>query len=309
MVENSNFVSQVDAAFAFIIGVALFFLVAITAVMIYFVVRYRRARNPESTHIEGSNTLEIIWTVIPTILVMVMFYYGWAGWHPQTTPPKDAFPIKSIARMWQFTFEYPNGKVTDTLYVPKDQAVKLDLVALDVIHSLYIPAFRVKMDMVPGRDLNMWFKAQVEGEYDLYCAEYCGLNHSYMVSTVKVLSNEAFDKWYTDTTQIASSNQEVDARSAGGALAKRLGCVACHSTDGVNLVGPSFKGLHGSQKTIAGKGGETTITVDDAYLIESILDPNAKIVKGYNAGLMLSYKDQLKDGEIEQLVEYLKSLK
>jgi cytochrome c oxidase subunit 2 len=211
--------------------------------------------------------------------------------------------------MWQFTFEYPNGKVTDTLYVPKDQAVKLDLVALDVIHSLYIPAFRVKMDMVPGRDLNMWFKAQVEGEYDLYCAEYCGLNHSYMVSTVKVLSNEAFDKWYTDTTQIASSNQEVDARSAGGSLAKRLGCVACHSTDGVNLVGPTFKGLHGSQKTIAGKGGETTITVDDAYLIESILDPNAKIVKGFNAGLMLSYKDQLKDGEIEQLVEYLKSLK
>jgi cytochrome c oxidase subunit 2 len=308
MSEISNFVASVDQAFIFILGVAFFFLIGITAVMVYFVIRYRRSQNPESTHIEGNNTLEVIWTVIPAILVMLMFYYGWVGYHPQEEAPANAMKIKSIARMWNFSYEYANGRMTDTLYVPQGRPVQLDLKALDVIHSYYIPAFRIKKDMVPGRETMMWFNAGQVGEYQAYCAEYCGLNHSYMLSTVKVIPANDFDKWYNDTAQVVAKSATVDARSGGMALVKKLGCVACHSVDGVNLVGPTFKGLYGSSRKVKGKGGEMTVTADDAYITESVLDPAAKVVDGFSSGVMLSYKDQLKDGDIEQIIAYLKSL-
>ncbi|MBL4560514.1 MAG: cytochrome c oxidase subunit II, partial [Labilibaculum sp.] len=138
----SNFVKGVDTSFEVILGIIFFFLIAITATMIYFVFRYRKERNPKATQIHGSVPLEILWTVIPTILVMVMFYYGWMGYKPMKEVPDDAFTIKSVGRMWNWQFEYENGKKTDTLYVPLDRAVKLDLIALDVLHSLYIPSFR-----------------------------------------------------------------------------------------------------------------------------------------------------------------------
>lgn len=308
MTETSNFVNQVDAAFIFILAISFFFLFAITGVMIYFVIRYRRTKNPESTHIEGNNTLEIIWTAIPAILVLLMFYYGWAGWEKQEEPPADAMKVKSIARMWSFSYEYANGRMTDTLYVPLGRPVQLDLIALDVIHSYYIPAFRLKKDMVPGRQMIMWFNAGQVGEYQAYCAEYCGLNHSYMLSTVKVIPANDFDRWYNDTTSVVAQSTVVDARTGGAGLVKKLGCVACHSADGVNLVGPTFKGLYGSTRKVKGKGGEQTITVDDAYLTESVLDPAAKVVDGYSSGVMLSYKDQLKEGDMEQILAYLKSL-
>jgi len=308
MTETSNFVASVDKAFLFILGIAFFFLIAITVVMVYFVIRYHRSRNPQSTHIEGNNTLEVIWTVIPAILVLLMFYYGWAGWHTQEDPPADAMKVKSIARMWSFSYEYENGRMTDTLYVPLGRPVQLDLIALDVIHSYYIPAFRLKKDMVPGREMMMWFSAGQVGEYQAYCAEYCGLNHSYMLSTVKVIPASDFDKWYNDTTKVVAQSAVVDARAGGAGLVKKLGCVACHSLDGVNLVGPTFKGLYGSTRKVKGKGGEVSVTADDAYLSESVLDPAAKVVDGFSAGVMLSYKDQLKEGDMEQIIAYLKSL-
>jgi cytochrome c oxidase subunit 2 len=308
MTDNSNFVAQVDAAFAFIMGISLFFLVAITAVLIYFVIRYRRSKNPTATQIEGSNTLEIVWTVIPTIIVLAMFYYGWAGWHKQEEPPADAMKIKSIARMWHFSFQYPNGRTTDTLYVPLNKPVALNLVAMDVIHSIYIPAFRLKKDMVPGDPKVMWFESGHVGNYDIYCAEYCGLNHSYMLSTVKVLPKIEFDKWYNDTTSVAQLNKPVDSRLAGLEIIKKIGCVACHSTDGVNLIGPTFKNLYKSQRQVMVKGTETSVVADEAYLKESILNPAAKVVKGFNNGLMLSYKDQLNDEQIDQIIAYFKTL-
>jgi len=308
MTETSNFVASVDKAFIFILGIAFFFLIAITVVMVYFVIRYHRSRNPQSTHIEGNNTLEVIWTVIPAILVLLMFYYGWAGWHTQEDPPADAMKVKSIARMWSFSYEYENGRMTDTLYVPLGRPVQLDLIALDVIHSYYIPAFRLKKDMVPGREMMMWFSAGQVGEYQAYCAEYCGLNHSYMLSTVKVIPASDFDKWYNDTTKVVAQSAVVDARAGGAGLVKKLGCVACHSLDGVNLVGPTFKGLYGSTRKVKGKGGEVSVTADDAYLAESVLDPASKVVDGFSAGIMLSYKDQLKEGDMEQIIAYLKSL-
>jgi len=308
-IDASNFVSGVDTAFMLILGISLLFLVGITTTMIYFIVKYNQKRNPKAKQIEGSTKLEIIWTVIPTILVLIMFYFGWAGWRPMKNPPKDAMEITAIARMWSFQFKYENGKVMDSLYVPKDQPVKLNLEALDVIHSLYIPAFRVKEDMVPGRTKNMWFVAKSEGEYDLFCTEYCGLQHSYMITGVKVLPQEEFDTWYADTTATVLSEAEGALPGAKGlALIRQNGCNACHSSDGSALVGPSFLGTYGATHVVITDGEEREITVDDDYIKRSIYEPNADIVKGYNQGLMLSYKDLISEDEIQDIIDYIQSL-
>lgn len=303
----SNFVKGVDTAFVIIYAVSIFFLVAITATMIYFVFRYNKKRNPKATQIKGSTTLEIIWTGVPILLVLGLFYFGWAGWHPMKKIPKDAFTVTAEARMWQFNFIYPNGKREKELVVPQGQAIKLDLKALDVIHSLYIPAFRVKEDMVPGKDKEMWFIPQQEGEFDLFCAEYCGLNHSYMLSTVKVVSDSAFQAWYVDTTQVTAS-EGVSMAQAGYDIMEETGCFACHSLDGSKLVGPTYKGLFGKTETVVTASGEQEITVDEEYIHRSIYYPNAEIVKGYNKGLMLPYKDQLTNEQVDQIIEYLKTL-
>jgi cytochrome c oxidase subunit 2 len=304
----SNFVSGVDRAFLVILGVSFFFLIGLTFTMLYFIYRYNRKKNPVATQIEGSTKLEIIWTIIPTILVLIMFYYGWAGWHPMRKAPDDSFNIKVISRMWNFTFEYENGKKTDTLFVPMNKPVKLELTSLDVVHSVYIPAFRVKEDVVPGNDKFMWFIPQREGIFDLFCTEYCGLNHSYMINSVKVMPEQQFNAWYVDTTkrEVAS----VESPSASGLrIMKNIGCIACHSLDGSKLVGPTFKGLYGHTATVITGGNERQVTVDDEYIKRSIYDPNADIVKGFNKGLMLPYEGQLTDSDIAQIIEYLKTIK
>jgi cytochrome c oxidase subunit 2 len=304
----SNFVTGVDKAFVFIMGVSFIFLIGLTFTMLYFVFKYNRKKNPQATQIKGSTKLEIIWTVIPTILVLVMFYYGWAGWAPMRKAPDDSFNIQVTSRMWNFTFQYENGKKTDTLFVPMNKAVKLNLVSLDVIHSLYIPSFRVKEDVVPGREKFVWFIPQREGIYELFCTEYCGLNHSYMYNWVKVMPEADFNKWYVDTTKRVEV--VVDSPTANGQrIMKNIGCFACHSVDGSKLVGPSFKGLYGHTATVITGGKEREVPVDDEYIKKSIYDPNADVVKGFNKGLMLSYTGQLSDDDIAQITEYLKTLK
>jgi cytochrome c oxidase subunit 2 len=305
----SNFVSQVDAAFLYIFGISILFLIGITAFMVYYILKYRKSKNAEATHIEGSNTLEIIWTIIPTILVLSMFYYGWSGWRNQQNVPEDAIPIKTIARMWSFTFQYENGLITDTLYVPINKAVKLDLVALDVLHSLYIPSFRVKQDMVPGKEAKIWFKSGKEGEYDIYCAEYCGLRHSFMTSVVKVIPAEQFDQMTKiDSTTLITKNMEVDSRQAGISITRKYGCNACHTADGSKLVGPSYKNILGRMRTVIKDGEEIEMMADEDYIRRSIYEPNAEVVKGYEKGLMLSYKDQVSEEEFIQLLEYFQYL-
>lgn len=304
----SNFVSGVDRAFMLILGISFLFLIGLTFTMLYFIYRYNKKKNPVATQIEGSTKLEIIWTVIPTILVLVMFYYGWVAWSPMKKVPKDTFNIKVIARMWNFTFEYENGKRTDTLFVPLNKAVKLDLVALDVIHSLYIPSFRVKEDVVPGREKFAWFIPQREGLYDLFCTEYCGMNHSYMLNQVKVMNEKQFSSWYVDTTKHVAAVTDSPVAN-GQRIMKNIGCFACHTIDGNKLVGPSFKGIYGHKVTVETGGAEREVTVDDEYIKKSIYDPNADLVKGFNKGLMLSYKGQLSDDDVNQIIEYLKTLK
>lgn len=307
----SNFAKGVDDAFLFIIGISVFFLISITVVMIVFIVRYNRKKNPVATQIHGSNTLEIIWTVVPVILVLAMFYFGWRGYHPmKAKAPSNSLIIKTTARMWSWTFQYPNGRITDSLYLPVGKPVRLELNSMDVIHSLYIPSFRVKQDVVPGKPDVMWFIPEKEGRYDIFCTEYCGLQHSFMITAVNVMHDTAYTQWYKDTAQIAETKKTGEMPGLKGlAVLKKNGCLACHSTDGSKIVGPSYKGLYGKMETVIENGKEKQVKVDDAYIQRSVFEPNADVVKGFSPGMMLSYKGQVTDEEIAQIIEYFKTLK
>jgi len=310
LTQASNFVEGVDRAFLVTLGISFLFLIGLTIVMIYFIYKYNNKRHPVATQIHGSTSLEITWTVIPFIITMVMFYYGWAGWTNMSKPPKDAMEVTVIGRMWNFSYVYENGRQTDTLYLPKDQAVKLNLKAMDVLHSFYIPAFRVKQDMVPNMKNNfMWFIPQRVGIYEIFCAEYCGLQHSYMYSSVKVMEDSLFQVWMTDTTQVATAATADNPGATGKKIMQNIGCFACHTIDGPKLVGPTFKGIWGAEHTVV-TGKETRkVTVDEEYITRSIYDPNADVVEGYMKGLMVSYQGQLSEDDIANIIEYLKTVK
>ena len=191
----SNFVNSTDETFLFTLIVSVFFLVLITALMIIFVIKYNRKRNPRGKNIHGNIALEITWTGIPTILVMIMFWYGWQGYKEIVNVPEDAMPINVTAQMWKWSFKYENGKTTDSLYVPVNKPIKLILHSNDVNHAFFVPAFRLKKDIFPNRERVAWFIAEKTGRYNIACAEYCGMNHSYMASTIIVLSQDEFQKW------------------------------------------------------------------------------------------------------------------
>jgi len=296
----SNFVNGVDLSFAVILGISVFFLVAITIVMIWFVIKYNRKRNPNPEQTKENHKLEIIWTVVPTLLVLVMFYFGWTGYQPMRDIPEDAIQINAIGQMWSWNFEYANGKTSDTLVIPKDKAVVLNLVSRDVVHSFYVPAFRVKEDVVPGVNNRMWFIGQELGAYNILCAEYCGDRHSYMISKLHVIPENDYNAW----CKITTSNEHP-----GLQVLKKNACTSCHSLDGSKLVGPSFKGVWGRNESVITAGQEREITVDKAYVKASINEPNADVVKDYNPGLMISYKDLVSEEEAEMIIEYLKTLK
>jgi cytochrome c oxidase subunit 2 len=307
-IDASNFVSTYNTAFYSIAVISLILLAGLTFIMFYFVFRYNKKKNKTATQIEGNTLLEIIWTVIPVLLVIVMFYFGWAGWKPMTKAPRDAVNITSVARMWSFSFIYENGKQSPDLIVPVNTPVKLNLVSLDVIHSLFIPAFRIKSDMIPGREKMMWFLPQREGEYDLYCAEYCGLRHSFMSSNVKVLSKESYDSWYADSAAVITETVSSVPGSEGLTIMIGQGCNACHSSDGSRIIGPSYLNLFGEKQVVVRNGKDVTVTVDEEYIKRAIFDPNVEIVKGYPKDLMQSYKGTLSDDDVAKIIEYLKSL-
>jgi cytochrome c oxidase subunit 2 len=300
--EASSFVEGVDFTFALIFGISLFFLVGITVVMIYFVVKYHHKKNPKATDIEGNFSLEVLWTVIPTILVMVMFYFGWSGYKQMRIVPKDAIVVEATGRMWSWSFKYENGKVSDTLVVPINKAVKLDLMSDDVIHSLFIPAFRVKEDLIPGDTNYLWFEAREIGSYHILCAEYCGDRHAYMVSKVDVLPMDMYEEWYN--TKIDTSNKLL----MGENLLKSNACLSCHSIDGSRLVGPSFKGFFDGEAEVIENGEEKTVEKDIEYFKNSVTDPDMQVVKGFNAGMMVPYPDKFTEEDYSNMIEYIKSL-
>ncbi|OGW27058.1 MAG: cytochrome c oxidase subunit II [Nitrospirae bacterium GWC2_57_13] len=309
--------NTVDNVFLFIIAISLVLLLGITATMIYFVVRYSRKRNPHAENIEGNTMLEIVWTIIPTILVLAIFYAGWKGFLYMRTVPDDAMPVKVSARMWSWSFEYENGRKSGTLKVPAGRPVKLIITSEDVLHGLFIPAFRVKEDAVPGMETYLWFLPHEPGSYDLFCTEYCGVGHSAMITKVEVMPEKAFAAWYEvkqpqkrseGTSKHAPTAQKEKNYGVGARLAQVKGCLLCHSLDGTAKVGPTFKGIAGRKTVVVTSGKDREIIVDEVYLVRSLLEPQADVVKGFPP-IMPSQKGILSDAEIKTIIEYLKSLK
>ena len=217
----------VDPVFKFIFGVSLLLLGGITATMIWFAFRYRRSRAPKPTSQAASNIwLEIVWTALPSALVMAMFYYGWAGYLALRNVPAGALPVTATARMWSWNFTYANGRTSPKLYVPVGKPVLVNLVATDVLHGFFLPAFRVKRDMVPGMKNHAWFVADKPGSYDIFCSQYCGKDHSAMITTVEALPESEFTAWLEQTEEAAERH---GLKPDGARLVKEKGCLACHS--------------------------------------------------------------------------------
>ena len=288
----------VDPIFIFIFGASLILLLGITAVMIWFVFRYHRSRSPQPTSVtDGNLTLEIVWIVLPTILVMAMFYYGWAGYLSLRNVPPGSMEVKATARMWSWNFAYPGGRSSSKLYVPVGKPVKVSLASVDVLHGFYIPAFRVKRDVVPGMSNNVWFVANKPGSYDIFCSSYCGTGHSAMITTVEAIPEAEFAAWLKEQASAGPPHP-------GLALLEKHGCLGCHSTDGSAKIGPTFKGIWGRQTVVLTGGSERNITVDEPYLKKAIAEPNADVVKGF-APAMPPY--QLEVGELNTVIDYFKT--
>jgi len=296
--------ASVDLVFWVSMAISVTLLVLVTALMIYFVFRYSRRRHPNAEKVEGSTALEILWTVIPTVLVMVIFYFGMEEFHFLRTVPKDAMNVKVTGRMWDWAYEYPNGRRTDTLYVPVDRPVKLTLESVDVLHSFYIPAFRIKEDAVPGRQNYLWFKPQTMGPADVFCAEYCGQSHSYMISKVMVMSQKEFEEWYSGAPAAAAA---AAPQPPALALLEKHDCIGCHTLDGIEGVGPTFKGIFGRTVVVVSGGKEQEAVIDEAYLRRAILEPDAEMVKGSTVNMPAP--ENLSDADLKIIIEYLKTLK
>ena len=295
----SNIAGKIETSFLIVVGACVVLLVMVTVTMLVFLYKYNRKRHPVPKEIKENLPLEVVWTVIPTILVIFMFYFGWVDFDYIRNPPKDAMNIDVIARQWSWTFRYENGRQSDTLKVPVGKPVKLTMTSEDVIHCLFIPAYRVKEDCVPGLKTHLWFTANEAGTYDIFCTEYCGLEHSHMLSKLITMPAAEFNEWY-------QGRAEAKDKEKGAELLQTKGCFGCHTTDGTPKVGPTFKGLFGSNVTVLTNGKERTIPADEDYLKRSVLEPAADIVKGYPN---IMPKLPMTEEEVDEIVDYLETLK
>ncbi len=266
--------------------------------MIGFAVRYHRSRHPAPTSQVSHNvTLELLWTLIPTFIALSMFWYGWSGYLAVRNVPEGAMNVTVTARMWSWSFEYEDGRITDRLYVPVGQPVHVTIRTADVLHSFYVPAFRVKRDSVPGMDTSVWFVAERPGSYNVYCAEYCGLGHADMITTVEALEPEEFAAW------MAEAPPDVER---GLQLLQQYGCIGCHSLDGTPAIGPTFLGLFGSEVQNVREGRQVTIVADEEYIRRAIRQPQLEVTVGFPP-IMPAFP-QIPDAEVEEIIEYLREL-
>jgi cytochrome c oxidase subunit II len=295
----SNTTGKVDSAFIFIVVCCVILLAVVTICMVVFLIKYNRERHPRPERVKESALLEVVWTVIPTILVIFMFYFGWVDFEYIRNPPKDALTVNVTARQWSWLFTYDNGRQEGVLNVPLGRPVKLLMTSVDVLHCLFIPAYRIKEDCVPGMTTHLWFAANEPGTYDIFCTEYCGVGHSHMRSQVVAMKPEDFRKWYS--TAPGRTIAEL-----GPNILQAKGCLGCHSLDGSAKVGPTFKGLLGRKETVVQAGKDKEIIVDEAFIRQHILDPRSIAVKGFPEVMPLT---PLTDEELKTIVNYLVTLK
>jgi cytochrome c oxidase subunit 2 len=296
--EASVHAGEVDTLFLVLTALALIITGGVSSAIIYFVLRYRRGRDADRTNpMETNNKLEITWTVIPLILSLGVFVWAARLYFQIFDVPPNAQEVYVVAKQWMWKFQHVDGpSEINELHIPINQPIKLVMTSQDAIHSLFVPAFRIKTDVLPGRYTTVWFEGKVAGVYHLFCAEYCGSDHSGMGGSVIVMNPDEFAAWKSG----APGGSLADA---GERLFQQSGCIGCHQMDGSG-VGPSLQGTFGQPVELA--SGET-VTRDENYIRESILDPTAKLVNGYQP-IMPSYEGQLDEDQLLALIEYIKSL-
>lgn len=297
--QASTFAARVDGLYAFLVAVSVVFGGLIVCLLVYFAVKYRRRTELEQPAlVHGDVRLELWWTFIPLGLTMIMFVWGASLYVTMSSPPEAALQIHVVGKQWMWKFQHPEGpREINELHVPAGQPVQLLMTSEDVIHSVYVPAFRIKMDAVPGRYTTTWFEATQTGTFHLFCAEYCGTSHAGMTGRVVVMPPAEYEKWLSGGVTGETPVQ------AGERLFNQLGCHTCHRAASGGQ-GPTLVGVFGRPVRLQ-SGGETV--VDEAYLRESILYPNAKVVAGYPP-IMPTFQGQVSEEDILHILAYIRSL-
>lgn len=292
--------TRVDALYFFLLGIAAFFSILIAGSVVFFAIKYRR-RTPDEVgaRIHGGFWLEIAWSVIPLMITMVIFVWGANVYFAMSRPPDEAMNIYAVGKQWMWKFQHLDGqREINVLHVPVGRAVKVIMTSEDVIHDLFVPAFRVKADVLPGRYTNIWFQATKAGSYHLFCAEYCGTQHSRMIGQVIAMEPNDYQAW------LSGGAGEGSLASAGEKLFSDLACNTCHRPDAAGR-GPILQNLYG--KTVDLEAGSPAV-VDEAYVRESILTPSARVVKGFQP-IMPTFQGLVSEEGLLELIEYVKSLK
>lgn len=319
--QASTVAPEIDMVADIVFWTSFGFFILIFFGMVYFVAKFHRSRKGRKTeYILGHHGLELAWTIIPLVFMLFIFFWGLYVYQDLRKVPSDAYEVNVVGRQWLWNFEYTNGRKTmNELVVPKNKPVKLIMTSEDVIHSFFVPNFRLKQDVVPGMYTYISFNATMNGEHPIYCAEFCGTGHSDMLGKVVVLDEKDFEDWLItgkypgqSADQIAQAGAAEQAGAPTQSLAEKgkevfnaKGCFACHSVDGTAKVGPTLFNSFGRKEELS---DGSMIVVDENYIRESIMDPQKKIVKGYPPS-MPTFRGLLSDQEINALVAYIKSLK
>ena len=297
--QGSAVAGQVDALYFFLIAISVFFSVLIAGLVIYFAIKYRRKSDsdPVPKPATGGVALEIAWSVIPLGISMVIFFWGASLFFTINRPPDDALEIYVVAKQWMWKLQHMEGqREINELHIPLGRAVRLRMTSEDVIHSFYVPVFRVKQDVLPGRYTQLWFHPTKPGKYHLFCAEYCGTKHSGMIGWVYVMEPADYQAW------LSGGTGEGSLAARGEQLFESLACANCHKSDGSGR-GPTLDGLFGQTVEIEGGG---KVVVDEAYLRESILTPQARLAKGFQP-IMPTFQGLVTEDQLLQLIEHIKS--
>jgi len=339
---GTDIAARWDTLYLFLVWISVIFFVGVIGAMVYFMVKYSHRSGLKPKYITGNHFLETVFVAGPTLLLLMIFGWGYSVYHQMSAAPTDAYEIRVIAKQWLWQFQYDNGRTTTAeLYVPLNRPVKLIMTSQDVLHSFFVPNFRLKQDVVPGMYTSIWFEAKIPGRHQVFCAEYCGTSHSGMLAQVIVLDDAQWKAWNAGKklppipeatepladndsaapadrktaetaadsisgTQAAPASAQLTLAQQGKKLFEVKGCTSCHSVNGTDQkVGPSPAGIYGKEVELT---SGIRLVRDDNYLHESIVNPNAKIVRGYQA-VMPTYQGQLTELEMNSIIAYIKSLK
>jgi cytochrome c oxidase subunit 2 len=332
-IQGSDVATSWDGLYNFLVYLSIFFFILVMGAVVYFAVKYKAKPGVKVRYITDHHLLEGVWTFVPFVLLMVIFVWGYVVYEKMVRTPSDAYEIRVVGKQWLWQFQYDDGRTTiNEVFVPTHRPVKFVMTSTDVLHSMFIPNFRVKQDVVPGMYSSVWFEANLPGKHQIFCTEYCGAAHSQMLAQVIALDEAEWKEWSrgkkiltesipkagtrlsdasgslrtTDQTQMSAAAPTLSLVEQGRAHFKGKGCVACHSVDGQakGNLGPTLKGVFGNSVALTAGGSAIR---DENYIRESIENPMAKVVKGFNP-VMPTFKGQLSENDLGALIAYIKSL-